>query len=772
MIGNEPEVKKLSLKASFLDIEGKGNLNTFSLNGSADLDQAVREISRIIQFDWDMGGKLKLALDSEKQPGKNGEDRYAVSTRIDIADCQFTRQGKTLLPAHRILFNGKLHTPAHFPKAKADAVDLTFDISSWAGEISGSVDGLYREQGHVMAHYQVSWDLLLARVTELLHNYELIEQQTSVAGSMKLRASGYTEKDRLVLTELDTRVKDFILYRQGKIFQEPDLHLFTSKPTVASKMENAVRPLEEADSKDIFFAEGGGYNLIDTLKHRLVLRDLSLISGFADIKADRIFLEDWKHKPAPAVKELRVSGRSNLEKLAILLQQLGMIQPEQKFGGDAVFALDLTGKKDEVEIAGKTGGGNSGTIKLDLKQFTYSVDDTRKGRKEKEQLLVERQKLVFRSHLHGDLMAGDLQFTTFDVESAPLSMQSGGELHLSGKKRYFSLDGHATPDLASLVAIINGMYPLDLEIVGKKKEKFSLYYPLSPDKKETAKINLRFATSVYADSFSKAGIDISKLSVDTEMKDGILVFSLKGALNQGWVQISPRIDYTRTPPLLTLAKAEQVLTDVQLEQALTDKLLKVLHPIFGTLATPSGAINARMEQFSLPLGKKGLERINFKVFLDLNGIVLQAKGVLSNILEMAGYTERSLTLKNKNITCEGVKGKITCSPIKITVADSELIISGSAGIDGSLDYVVDVPVTKRLLGKKGYEMLKGTTLKVPVKGSRGKPVYSREAMMQASSDLLKQAAGQSTRNVIKEQADRAVPGLKGVPELLDGLFAK
>ncbi|MCI5124505.1 MAG: hypothetical protein D3925_08530, partial [Candidatus Electrothrix sp. AR5] len=177
-------------------------------------------------------------------------------------------------------------------------------------------------------------------------------------------------------------------------------------------------------------------------------------------------------------------------------------------------------------------------------------------------------------------------------------------------------------------------------------------------------------------------------------------------------------------------------------------------------------INVRLDRFSLPLGEKGMEKIDFKVFLDLSGVALEPKGVLSSILDVAGYGDRTLTMKDKNMTCEGVQGQVSCTPIKMTIADSEMIISGSAGMDGSLNYIVEVPVTRRLLGKKGYELLKGTTLKVPIKGTRDKPVYSREALMQASSGLLKQAAGQATKNVIREQVDKVVP------DLLNGLFGK
>ena len=780
MIDKKPEIEQLALKADFLNIEGQGNLQHFSLKGSADLDKAMQEISRIIQLDWDARGRLKLDLETTKK-----EDRYTVQAQVDIADYQLSLNNKKVLPTHDLHLNSQLIAPGYFPKTRAEAADLTFDVSCWAGKFNGSLTGVYQDQEQIMAHYQLTSDFPLARVTELLHRFDALEQETSVAGEMKFRTSGYTEKDRLVVSSLDSRIKDFILYRQKKVLQDPHIALFTTKPEPTPTMEEAVRPLEQADSKDTFFAQGGGYNLIDTKNHRLVLRNLSLNSGFADIRVDKIFLDNWQQKPAPAIKALQVSGRSDLKKVTTLLQQLGIMPPEQKFAGDAIFSLDLIEKKQGIKVAGTTGRGNAGTVKLDIDAFTYSKIKKDRRRRAKEERLIERQKLVFRSRLHGDLMTGDVQFTTFDIESAPLSLEAGGDLQLSGKKPHFSLNGQATPDLASLVAIIEGIYPLDMKLKGKKKENFTLYYPLSAaneKEKENAKINLRFATKVSADYFSKSGVDMSRLTLDSNMKKGVITNHLKGVLNDGWVRLSPRIDYRKNPPLLTIPPGEQVLTDVHLEQALTDGLLKGIHPLFGSLARPAGNINVRLDHFSLPLGEKGIEKINFKVFFDLTGVALQSKGVLKSILDIAGYVDQRLAMKNKSMTCQGVQGQISCSPIKITIADSEMRLSGSVGMDGRLDYVLDVPVTKRLLGKKGYELLKGTTLKVPIRGTKDKPVYSRRALMQASSDLLKQAARQATKNVLREQVDKVMPELmdnkvvpeilnnKVVPDLLNNLF--
>ncbi|MCI5149145.1 MAG: hypothetical protein D3916_07140, partial [Candidatus Electrothrix sp. MAN1_4] len=748
-----PEVDKLILKADFLDIEGQGNLQHFTLKGSADLDKAVKEIKRIIQFDWDAGGRLQLDLETTKE-SKESKDRYIVQTTLDIADYRLSMNNKEVLPIHDLRFHGQLiapgHFPTNFPRTKTEAADLTFDLSSWVGKLSGSLTGSYKQNGQLMTHYQLDIDIFLARLTELLHRFDILDQETSFAGDMQLQASGYTEKDRLIVSTLDSSIKEFILYSQGKIIQDPYFALFTTKPEPSPNVEKAVRPLEQAENKDAFFAQGGGYNLIDTKNHRLVLRNISLNSAVADIRAEKIFLDDWQQRPAPAIVTLQVKGRSDLGKLTTLLHQMGIMKPEQTVGGDAVFSLDLAEKKDGIKIAGIHHKGNSGTVKLDIDQFTY---------KKKKEPLIERQKLVFRSRLHGDLTTGDVQFTTFDIESAPLSLQAAGDVQLQGKEPHFSLDGQATPDLASIVALLNGMYPLGITATGKKKEDFNLYYPFSTKEKENATINLRFSTKIYADTFSKAGIDVSRLTLETAMQDGIMANILQGTLNNGWLQLSPHIDYTQTPPLLTLPKGEQILTDVHLEKALTEQVFKAIHPLFGALATPAGNINVQLDHFSLPLSEKGAEAIDFKAIFDVTGVALNPKGVLSSILDMAGYAHKTLTMNNTSMTCEGVQGQVSCSPVKITLADSEMIISGSAGMDGSLNYLVEIPVTKRLLGKKGYELLKGTTLKVPIKGTKDNPVYSREALMQASSDLLKQAAGQATKNILQEQVDKVVPDL-------------
>ncbi len=748
-----PEVESLRLSAPFLDLEGRGNLQQFSLDGKADVDAAMREVNRIFRFDWDAGGKVQVQV----QLAKDGNEHYQIDAKADIADSRLSHKGKEILPPCTTSFSGKLSTPGHIPESGKNAAELTFNLSSWPGTISGTLDGLYRKNGKISSGYQVQAKLMLGRFVELLHKFEAINPELSLAGDLDLNASGYTEDNRVVLRDVDSRIKDFILYRNGKVIRDPDLRLSTLRSEDGQTEQ--VRPLIKADSRSSFFADGGGCSLLDPTAHRLILRDLEFASGFADFKLHLLSLDDWQHKPMPALRTLQVQGESQLEKLADLLRQVEVIPPEQKLGGAATFAIDLA---EQSSIPGSAASaGSSGTVAIDLDRFFYGKEGN---------ILAAKEKVEFRSRLHGDLAAGDIYFTNFDLQSYPLSMQSSGRLELTGQTPNLSLEGVATPDFAAVVAVLNGMYPLDISAAGRKKEKFTFYYPLTGKRQA----ELKFAARFHADSFVKSGIKISDLSADTGMKEGVMSTAFQGILNGGTVQLSPKIDYTQDPPLLSLPKPEQILTKVGLADTLTNGLLKSIHPLLGALARPAGIISLKAERFSMPIGAKGIEKADFNLHFDLASVVLEPTSALAGILDIAGLGGHPLNLKEKTLNCEGRKGRISCSPIKITVAGSEMTLSGSAGFDGSLDYVVEVPVTKNLVGKKGYELLKGATLKVPIKGTKDRPVYNPEALMQAASDLLGQAAGHAAKKAVQEQVEKIVPKevLPALPGLLDGFLGR
>jgi len=133
--------------------------------------------------------------------------------------------------------------------------------------------------------------------------------------------------------------------------------------------------------------------------------------------------------------------------------------------------------------------------------------------------------------------------------------------------------------------------------------------------------------------------------------------------------------------------------------------------------------------------------------------------VLKQILDMAGLADQPMSLQRSEITCNGDDGRISCTPLEILVADAKMTLTGSVGFDGSVDYLLEIPVTRNLVGREGYRFLQGTTIKVPIRGNGHQLDYDRSLLSDALAGLMTQAAENTAGRVIRQQADKILPGL-------------
>jgi hypothetical protein len=737
----EARIRDFTLQAPFLHLQGAGDLKDFSLQGTANLEMAGQEIGRIFELGWNGSGSLQLAIASKEA----GKDRYVVTTRMDVADFALSRREVVVVPTHQLSFSSIMETSGRLPVVSSEACDLSFDLSSWPGKISGTLDRVYQREGQVSARYQLQSDLQLGRLTDVLHNLEMLQRDTTLTGTLDLQASGYTEAGRLVIREFDSTVAEPVLHVQGKTYSDSSVHLFTTQPIADDDVAQAVRALALAGSETTFFATGGGYSMFDPANRRLVLRNLGLGSDLATFNVESFAVRDLLQ--LPATLSLKADGRADFAALTPVLQQAGLLKPGQALAGEGTFA---------VEFAPLESGRQAGTVKMDIKHAVVRRDD---------QTLIDDEPLHLSSRIQRDPLTGDIDFDQFKVQLARLALQADGRLEQSGTEPNFSCKGELTPDLSFLTTLLNRLYATDVRAAGRQQEQFSLHCPLAVSGQDKY-LKMRFATVLHADDLSWSGVALRNAVMPIVMDKGVLQVTLTGALNKGALNFSPSLDFTRTPALLTLPEAERILVDVELAQPLVDGLLKRITPVLGLLARPVGRISARMDRFSWPFVDHGADQAEFSTVFNVSDIKLTTNGVLHEILGLAGIDEEQLSLEQSEITCNGARGRISCTPLKLLVADSAIMLTGTVGFDGSLDYLLEIPVTEKLVGREGYRVLEGTTLKVPVRGSIDKAVFDPDALSGAVSDLLGQAAGRAAGKVIEEQVEKILPGL------LDGLLGK
>jgi len=68
-------------------------------------------------------------------------------------------------------------------------------------------------------------------------------------------------------------------------------------------------------------------------------------------------------------------------------------------------------------------------------------------------------------------------------------------------------------------------------------------------------------------------------------------------------------------------------------------------------------------------------------------------------------------------------------------------------IDGTVDYVAEVPVTGKMVSQDVYKYVKDARLKVFIEGPATKPRISRKSLDETLGGLVKEAA----KNLIKEK---------------------
>lgn len=146
------------------------------------------------------------------------------------------------------------------------------------------------------------------------------------------------------------------------------------------------------------------------------------------------------------------------------------------------------------------------------------------------------------------------------------------------------------------------------------------------------------------------------------------------------------------------------------------------HPLFGALTTATGRIALRVDDFYWPVAGGGYDAMFTAVF-DVSRVHFASRGVLTEILTSLGISEQPLELKEDKIFCKGEAGRISCLPVVIAISGSEMTLSGSAGMDQDLDYLLEIPVCEGLFDRGKYRTLGDATIRIPLRGTVSAPVF-------------------------------------------------
>jgi len=695
---------KLVVQSTFLNGTGQGDINNMKVKLKADIGLALKEIGKFIQLDgWQSGGKIDLDL---QMVGKTERVR---SVRGAAGITNFTLRYNDRVIAPRDTFKTDLTADVRLSPEMRPREIVSGDLSfkSWAGSGNAAIKNLLLPSGEAAVSlkdlgFKGSFDL--GRLTALLQTLEVLPVDSRIGGMVNLATRVTLKGHKLNLGDTRVDIGNFVFQNGSQKFSDREM-VFTTRGSADLKNKSAtLKPFE-----------------FKTSSGRLAFPEL--------------VISDWSRLE----NGVKTEGSIDLDlgPLTTLLGDVVKLPAGTEVTGKAVVKLnvDLTDTKQQsVKLA-----GNIGPVKITSKEKVLFAEDS----------------IKLGADLIGDLYGQNFSFSKVEFSSPPLTLNGAGRLIPDKKEHLLTSQGDMTLNLKALGDYIKAFSDIKLEMAGTAKRPFTVKVRSADGQWKELPKHTQLSTSFHADRVQATGVDITSLDVAVQLADSLAAIDIQGKVNRGEMVLKPKIDFSADPPLLLLPENSRVLTGVGLAEDETGDVLAKIHPLFKGSAISAGTVDLGVQHFSWPLDKAARKDGEFTCSLTFNDVRLQVGGLLSKILDLMKANEREVTLSDQPMECVAKDDRVRCSPLALQIKDYSIIMTGSVGLDQSLDYEVQIPVTRNMVGSDGYKYLKGTHLTVPIKGTVAKPSLSDDFVEDAIGDLLMQAG----KKQISEQAGKLLQNL-------------
>jgi hypothetical protein len=683
------QLDNLSLRSSFLNGDGQGDLSNMQVTLSADLAKALGELKKFIDIkEWDGSGKLFAKLQvKETSPLIN-----SAALNLDTRSLALSRNGRPILPKQdvkidlaTIIQRGPDLTGSEFQQP-----NLTIQSSMAKGKFSAD-SFKWNPEGKLPDADNLSIDANfdLQQITSLLRNFNKISKNTQLAGSAHIQTSGSIKGQQLLLksTRVDTRN---FRYREGsKSIEEDRLTVQTA-------------------------------GKIDFNTKSLVLAPVEINGSPGDLTIPELAVSDWSNFQ----KDMKTQATANLD-LAKLISAYGdFIQlPEKtRMSGKGTFDLDMDFSSKQEQFL---------KVRADLAPFRLTSETLPSIAEDQVKLTADLK----RKPKEKVLVIENIQ-----LNSTPLSISAAGNLDQTGQGQTLDAAGSINLDLKMLSPYLEKIVgPQQITITGRGDNPFKLKMTSGGDRWTDSLKQTEFTGAIRADSIDAFGLGISATEIPIRVANESAVAKLAATANGGQLNLQPTLNLQKEPYMLSLPQDTFILKDVEITDAIAERLMSKLHPVFQGSVQAEGHVDLYMQHFSWPLDNKDRDKTTFAGTLHLKGVRINSTKLLTGLLTLVGVRGNEMDFGDLDIDFVARNGRIETSPIRLEIDGYPIELRGSVGFDKSLDYIAKLPITPKLVGNKAYTYLEGVTIDVPIRGNSSNPDIDKGTMQKASASLAEQA---------------------------------
>jgi len=336
---------------------------------------------------------------------------------------------------------------------------------------------------------------------------------------------------------------------------------------------------------------------------------------------------------------------------------------------------------------------------------------------------------------------GSVRVERAELSSALGEVQAQADVTELATRCLVSANGRLAVDFAAVTQLLEVQGVDEFQMTGRGLREFQFVSPLAGGA-VTLFAEGAFDGKAYVGSFKGLGLNAGAADVSAKLSKGVLRLAYEPALNGGKLRLVPELTMERGQMTLSVPPKTRLLENVRLNQEMVDKLLVNVNPLFKGSVVQDGTVTLDLLKCRVTSGlppNKGVEADLSAQFANLK---LELGPELRDLLSLLKVKERVYSAERLPIHATVRDGRIHVDPIRIVVDKQPVTFSGWVAFDGTIQYLIEVPLTDRVTGGTGGSLLKGMTIKIPVTGTADQPQLDTRVLQSAIGEALKQAVGE------------------------------
>ncbi len=340
-----------------------------------------------------------------------------------------------------------------------------------------------------------------------------------------------------------------------------------------------------------------------------------------------------------------------------------------------------------------------------------------------------------------------LQLGKFEITSSALAAGAAGRLGPVGDHNEAQIEGKLRYDVERLAGLLRPYLGSGVGITGRGESPVWYRGPFSLDAGSAAAGMKWDWANVY-------GFQIGPGELKAAMADGaVRIEPMDLAVSRGRMRLAPHVRLTPGPIELTLP-AGPLMEKVQIDPAMCSSLLKYIAPVLADVTSAQGSFSIVLDACRIPLAEPKKSDLAGRFLI--HSIQIGPGSLVRELAVFLGRESPARLRQESAVAFQMKNGRIYHNNLELIFPDLTIRTQGSVGLDQTLDLVAEMPIPPKWLAGNplASKAMSNQVIRIPLKGTLGKPQLDRRETERLSRQFIQKAAGNLLEDELNKQLDR------------------